>query len=87
MSGSPNIQRIKFKISVLIFQLGEMRKEIFGNEIIPLKLYFLVLETRGQLYYDKSNHTLSMIFPPQFSIHECLDSLPAGRALEIFDGT
>ena len=26
-------------------------------------------------------------FPPQFSIHECLDSLLAGRALEIFDGT
>ena len=26
-------------------------------------------------------------FPSQFSIHECLDSLLAGRALEIFDGT
>ena len=31
--------------------------------------------------------TISMIFPAQFSIHECLDSLLAGRALEIFDGT
>ena len=46
----------------------------------------LVFDTKGQLQWVKTC-TLSMIFLPQFSIHECLDSLLAGRALEIFDGT
>ena len=51
-SGSPNIQRIKFYISILIFQLDEIfwREIMYGVKIkdnIPLKLYFLVLETKA----------------------------------------
>ena len=51
-SGSPNIQRIKVYISILIFQLDEIfwREIMCGVKIkdnIPLKLYFLVLETKA----------------------------------------
>ena len=51
-SGSPNIQRIKFYISISIFQLDKIfwREIMYGVKIkdnIPLKLYFLVLETKA----------------------------------------
>ena len=51
-SGSPNIQRIKVYISILIFQLDEIfwREIMYGVKIkdnIPLNLYFLVLEMKA----------------------------------------